>query len=461
MASDKEQLELELQEKLDNARRQLGEFQTEINNLSKSIDALDVRNQQIISLVEIASQLEVLSDTPLDSVSPFSGKNNDAEAAREEYLQYVNRINEQVNTHKETLANYHSRRLELIEESKPLREEIKSLNDELRKIAPNIREHAVYANGVKVNVLYRSEAILPWIYSVKDRWRNRLVDGAGLILAIIICLLMFLIELPPKPVPEVVEIPPRLAKLLQKKPPPPPPAPPKEEQKPEEPQEKPPEEKKLEPRKQAPAPLNETQKKAREVARRSGLFAAQESFADLLDNDAEQQLGKQARVTSGGEAARQTSRSLVTTSAQSASGGINTAALSRDTAGVGLQGRGTSEVTGVIGGADFADADKPLQPGYSGGRTDEEIQIIFDRSKGALYRYYQRARRSDPTLEGKLVLQLTIEPSGIVSAVSIVSSELEDEALEKRILAKVKTFNFGSKDVPKITINYPIDFIPA
>lgn len=461
MATDKEQLEIELQEKLDTARRKLGEFQTEINNLSKSIDALDVRNQQIISLVEIANQLEVLSDTPLDSVSPFTGKNNDADSAREEYLLYANRINEQVNAHKAKLELYRSKRSALIEESKPLRDEIKQLNQELRKIAPNIREHTVYSNGVQVNVLYRSEAILPWIYSVRDRWRNRLVDGSGVILAIIICLLMFLIELPPKPVPEVVEIPPRLAKLLQKKPPPPPPPPPQEEKKPEETVEKPPEEKKLEPRQQAPAPLNETQKKAREVARRSGLFAAQESFADLLDNEAEQQLGKQARITSGGETARETTRSLVTTSAQSASGGINTASLSRDTAGVGLQGRGTSEVTGVIGGADFADADKPLQPGYAGGRTDEEIQIIFDRSKGALYRYYQRARRSDPTLEGKLVLQLTIEPSGLVSEVSIVSSELEDEALERRIVGRVKTFNFGAKDVPRITINYPIDFIPA
>lgn len=458
MSDDKEKLEKELQAQLDAVRRDLGERQTEINNISKSIDAMQVRQQQIHALNEISQQLEVLADTPLDSVSPFSGKANDGEAARDEYHVYVSRINEQVASYKAKVEALYAKRESLIEASKPVREEVKRLNVELSKIAPNVREHVVYSNGVKVNVLYRSEAILPWIYSKRDNWRTKSMDSLGIILAILICFLIMFWQVPPKPVPEIVEIPPRLAKLLKKKPPPPPP---KKEEKKKEEKTKKDEKKKLKPKKKPQQKLTASQKKARDVAQKSGLFAAQDSFADLLNNDNEVQLGKQARVTSGGETARKTSRSLVTSSASSSSGGINTSSLSRDTAGVGLKGRGTSQVTGVIGGADFADADKPIREGYKGGRTDEEIQIVFDRSKGSLYRYYQRARRTDPTLEGKVVLRLTIEPSGKVSSASIVSSELGDKDLEKRILNKVKTFNFGAKDVPRITINYPIDFIPA
>ena len=48
-------------------------------------------------------------------------------------------------------------------------------------------------------------------------------------------------------------------------------------------------------------------------------------------------------------------------------------------------------------------------------RTDEEIQIVFDRYKAALYRLYNRELRKDPTLQGQMVLRLTIEPNGSVS----------------------------------------------
>jgi len=39
---------------------------------------------------------------------------------------------------------------------------------------------------------------------------------------------------------------------------------------------------------------------------------------------------------------------------------------------------------------------------------------------------------------------------------------MDAPALEKKIVARVKKFNFGPKEsVPAITILYPIDFLPA
>ena len=47
-------------------------------------------------------------------------------------------------------------------------------------------------------------------------------------------------------------------------------------------------------------------------------------------------------------------------------------------------------------------------------RSREEIELVFDRNKGAIFALYNRALRNDPTLEGKLVLRLTIAPTGEV-----------------------------------------------
>lgn len=104
--------------------------------------------------------------------------------------------------------------------------------------------------------------------------------------------------------------------------------------------------------------------------------------------------------------------------------------------------------------------------GYGGdqrnmGRSLEEIQLVMDRNKGGLYAIYNRALRRNPALAGKLVLKMTIAPNGAITAVSIVSSELADDDLERKVLARVRLINFGAKDVETITINYPIYFAPS
>ena len=67
----------------------------------------------------------------------------------------------------------------------------------------------------------------------------------------------------------------------------------------------------------------------------------------------------------------------------------------------------------------------------------------------------------DPTLEGKLVLRLTIAPSGEVTACEVVSSELGDADLERKLVQRVMLFRFDAKDVEPVTTTKPIDFFPA
>ena len=64
-------------------------------------------------------------------------------------------------------------------------------------------------------------------------------------------------------------------------------------------------------------------------------------------------------------------------------------------------------------------------------------------------------------LQGKLVLEFTIAPSGEITMCRVVSSELNDPDLERKIIARVRLFHFDAKDVETITTTKPIDFFPA
>jgi hypothetical protein len=86
---------------------------------------------------------------------------------------------------------------------------------------------------------------------------------------------------------------------------------------------------------------------------------------------------------------------------------------------------------------------------------------VFDRYKASYYRLYNRELRNDPTLKGQMVLRLTIEPDGSVSMCVLHSSDMDAPDLAAQVVSRVKTMNFGAKDVLAVTIVYPIDFLPA
>jgi hypothetical protein len=161
---------------------------------------------------------------------------------------------------------------------------------------------------------------------------------------------------------------------------------------------------------------------------------------------------------------------MVTTNAPGSSGGINLGSFSRDVAaggdgvGGGLAGVSASRVESAIGpggGGGRLSAGGGSGSGGLAGRTDEEIQIVFDRYKASLYRLYNRELRNDPSLRGQMVLRLTIEPNGAVSMLELYSTDMNAPLLVEQVLERVRTFDFGAKDVAPVTIIYPIDFLPA
>lgn len=176
-------------------------------------------------------------------------------------------------------------------------------------------------------------------------------------------------------------------------------------------------------------------------------------------------------------------RALITSNATNGSGGINTAAYSRHTGGGGLAGRSTTLVEGSIGGGGGGGAGGgngtgragdgaggpgaakggTLQKGGSGkaSRSIEEIRLVFERNKGAIYAIYNRALREDPALQGKVVMELKISPSGEVTGLRVLSSELKTPELEGKLLARIRQFDFGAKDVEPMVVTWPVDFLPS
>jgi TonB family protein len=94
-------------------------------------------------------------------------------------------------------------------------------------------------------------------------------------------------------------------------------------------------------------------------------------------------------------------------------------------------------------------------------RSQEEIELVFDRNKAAIYALYNRALRDNPALLGKVVIELTIAPWGEITDCHIVSSELKDGELERKLVARIRMFRFEDKDVEAMTTTKPIEFFPA
>ncbi len=316
-----------------------------------------------------------------------------------------------------------------------------------------------------MDIPYYREYRLPWTRSATEERKFRRL------LAIILGVTFFLgavwpwIPTPAVDPNAVDEIPPRIAKLLLEQKPPPPPEPIKPEPEPEALKDPEPEMVADEPPPAEPEPAPEPEIDYQQVAReqaQAALLPFTEDLAALADsNILEKVVDRRPLTASVGQAARN-ERTMITSKVGTASSGISTANMSRNTGGSGLAGRNTTAIESPVAsiGQSGGGARRTGSSGKAS-RSREEIELVFDKNKGAIFALYNRALRVDPTLEGKLVLRLTIAPTGEVTFCEIVSSELGDANLERKLVQRIKMFRFEARDVEAITTTKPIDFFPA
>src|ERR1700734_2414739 len=277
---------------------------------------------------------------------------------------------------------------------------------------------------------------LPWSPSEEMERRFRtILRNLAIVFAIIAVLMPFLPR--HKILVNTESLPERVVQLVMEPPPPPPP-------KPEKPLEKAP---------VVPKPVDPRVK----AAKTAQVF---DQLAALRDVDLDKFQKNQQKTTDPGDVSV-VSRNIISSKVGGTSGGINAPTSSGLAAGSGsLRGIYTTQVKDPNMGASGQGATRAGGSGKAS-RSADEIALVFTKNKGAIDAMYARALRDNPALQGKVVIELTIAPSGDITAAHIISSDLGDKEFESKLLARIRLFKFDAKDVATLTATKPIDFFPA
>ncbi len=466
MNSERSQDENSLRVQVEDSERKVRELQRELEAANAELGLLTPQRHQYELLSQICQSLEELKY--LEAGDLFW----DVQNRPDESAVYLQSARAKVAKFSADISQLEQRRQAILEKINDKHAVLNDLHYDLEEILERqeARDNEWLVERELRELPYRPQ-VMPWSRGGEEDRRFRHSVGISVATACAVALLLGSIAIPLVQQEKITVLPERVAKLVREEralPPPPPPVPepivPDEPLEPELAKEQPPKTDSQsieEPRvAQTSEPTN------REKVKSKGILAFRDSFASRANLRLTAQLGAQASLSSAGaEGVGLPTRSMVTTSAPGSSGGINLASISRDIGGGGVEGDGlagvqVSRVASSIGGAEGPD--RPLSAGRSAGRTDEEIQIVFDRYKAALYRLYNRELRRDPTLRGQIVLRLTIEPDGSVSLCQLQSSDMGAPALANQVVNRVQSFDFGAKeDIVAMTIIYPIDFLPA
>jgi outer membrane biosynthesis protein TonB len=458
-----------LNAQIEQVRGTLRQLESEIRAAETELEDLNVDRQRFDTLRETCNLLDRLDD--LEAGQLFWGEVpeiKDPAGHIERMRIHIARFDEEIRVILEKQANLKAQFNQRLDE-------LEYLNGEIHDVhARDERREEEYAIERELSPVSDQLSVMPWNDDNENDRRYRRTLLISLLLSMLLGTIAHLVIVPVPPRPAVIEIPERLAMMVrQEHKKPVPVKKPKEEKKVEKKEEKKPTEKVQEKVQERPKVVQSEPAPAPKKVETTGVLKFKDAFKDLIEETPNPRLGNEARLSNPStQAAGQAvaSRSLVTIqTGGGSSGGIGNAAVSRNvgvggggnSARLGRGGSGFAHVKSEIGGAGGKEG-RPLSSGARPARTDEEIQILFDRYKAALYRIYNTELRNDPTLRGKMVLRITIEPDGVVSACKVESCNMNAPEFSDQIVARVRKFNFGPKDgVPTTTILYPIDFLPA
>jgi hypothetical protein len=479
-----------LNAQIEQTRKQCETLEAELRGVEAELEKFSAARQRVDALQQVCDALDVLEGLKAGELFWKGIPGGEHPAAHLERARgRVKRFQDQIGGILEKQASLQAGIKERHDELDVLLEEVRDAHDR------EARRKEEFVIERDISAVPKRTLIMPWTKEAESERNFRRAVMAALAFCLIFGILIPMVHVPiPDRAQVVTEIPERLAMLVKKEPPKPAPRP--KPQKAKDEAQKPVDAAKANTQKTDQAPRGgggpepkSTQlagggggkAAARRKAETVGVLAFKNAFSDLMDETPVASLGTEARIKKGsprvaGQAVAQ--RSLVAMQATGgSSGGIGNAQVSRnlgygnaDRLGGGGIGRGGGSGNGYGVGigqmqssiaGNGGDA-RPLSDGPGPGRTDEEIQIIFDRYKATLYRIYNKELRKDPTLRGKILLRIIIEANGTVSVCKVESTDLGSPKLVADIVERIRRFNFGSKEgVPKTTILYPIDFLPA
>jgi hypothetical protein len=455
-----------IQAQIEQARQKHEALEGELRAVETELDKFSADRQRFDALRDACNALDRLVELNADKLF-WEGIPGGKDTAG-----HVERMRGRVARFEEEIGGILEKQQSLQEQVRQSQVELAILNEEIRTAydREEQRKEEFLVEREISPIPYRA-MVMPWSMETESESRFR----RAALLALLLCLLLGIpaslihVPIPDRSISEV-KIPERFAKLVREEIPKPPPVkkppPEKEEPKVAKEETKPKEQKPEEPQKVAA--VEDVKAAARKKAESVGVMKFKNALADLMKETPAARLGNEALLNDKGAGAKGRAvaqRSLVAMQAKDgSSGGIGNAGVSRNV------GNGNSDRLGGGAGitrvesslAGIQEAARPLGKGAAPGRTDEEIQIVFDRYKASLYRIYNKELRRDPTLQGRVLMRITIEPNGELSLCEVESTDLASRELVNKIVERIKRFNFGPKEkVPALTILYPIDFFPA
>lgn len=313
---------------------------------------------------------------------------------------------------------------------------------------------------------------LPWAANNSDQWFKKILC-IFLLAFLAVAIPVSVVTLPEMTRAEKEQLPPQLARvvLTQKQLPPPPVIEkPKAEKKVVEEikQEKLPDEKTALPAAEKKPIKPDTNKttteatvRARNTAQQSGLLAVANEMNDLTDtHDIDANVrAKVNQNKTNTDAARYDASVIASAKPTATTGKVDEAKIVGNVNNTDLQERTSTQQT-TAATERHANEKGTAAQGSGGGRAAEDVSIVFNKNKTSLYSLYDRERRKNAGLKGRIVFQLTISPSGKVTDVKIISSDLNNPALEARIISRIKMFMFTPTSGEPTVINYPVEFLP-
>ncbi len=159
---------------------------------------------------------------------------------------------------------------------------------------------------------------------------------------------------------------------------------------------------------------------------------------------------------------------------QVAQRGTSRSRIGRGSGGMGLRGsggggggEGFGRVHGlgkVASGEDRKNADSTA--GTTSGnlaakqvRSEESIEKELAGHEGEIRSCYEQRRKSAPDLEGKIVVRITVQPSGTVSSVNIEKSTVDDTKLEECVRTEIRDIEFSERaNVEETELSHPYLF---
>ncbi|MDT7906655.1 MAG: AgmX/PglI C-terminal domain-containing protein [Candidatus Calescibacterium sp.] len=116
---------------------------------------------------------------------------------------------------------------------------------------------------------------------------------------------------------------------------------------------------------------------------------------------------------------------------------------------VGLEGKKVAAVTSKI---------TTEAPEIEGKLDEETVRKVAERNQASLKYCFQKAQMRNPNLQGKIVVEIVVDPEGKVSNVSVRESTIDDQEMVGCVLRMIRRWQFPAPG-GEVTIVFPLVFI--